>query len=110
MKKSLMIFSIAAIAALITCFSPMIVSAESICGKNGCQREGGANGTVFCSPHAAEYARENGLIFCGASGCNKYVTKSSRYCYNHQCHQNGCNNQKMSGSDYCSSHQPKKNA
>ncbi len=109
MKKGIMIFSIAAVVAIITCFIPVSVSAKSVCGRNGCRREGGANGTVFCSTHAAEYAREKGMVFCGASGCNKYVTKSSRYCYEHQCHKNGCNNQKKSGSDYCSSHQPKTN-
>ncbi len=109
MKKGMMIFSILVVAAVVSVFFPMVASANNICGWNGCRKEGGCNGTVFCKTHAAEYAKEEGLVFCGAARCTKYVTKSSRYCYTHQCRKSGCNNQKMSGSDYCSSHQPKKN-
>ncbi len=109
MKKSRIVLMIAVVLSSINAFSPVEVMAGTrVCGKNGCQRQGGANGTVYCATHAAELAREKGYVYCGAYGCNKYVTKSSRYCYEHQCHKNGCSNQKKSGSDYCSTHQPKK--
>ena len=109
MKKSRIILLIAVFTLLSICFAPIEVTARTnVCGKNGCQRQGGANGTVYCATHAAEVAREKGYVYCGAFGCNIYVTKNSRYCYEHQCHKNGCYNQKMSGSDYCSTHQSKK--
>lgn len=73
------------------------------CGKSGCNREKGGNGTIYCNSHASEYVSKEGYTTCSVSGCMKEATRGS-YCSSHACMRGGCNNKRVDGSNLCSTH------
>ena len=62
MSKGMMkMTAVALMAGLIITMFPVTASAgTSRCGKDGCNRSTGTNGTVYCDYHAAEYAKKEG--------------------------------------------------
>ena len=106
MKKLLLLVTIILLSVTV---SIPVYAKTGKCGKNGCRRDGGGNGTVFCDYHAAEYAREQGYKVCLESGCYKRRQKDSSYCSIHICDAKDCNKRATSDDGkYCSSHIPKK--
>ena len=73
------------------------------CGKSGCNREKGNNGTIYCSSHASEYVAKEGYTTCSVSGCMKKATRGI-YCSSHACMKGGCNNKRVEGSNLCAAH------
>lgn len=101
----------ALIAGLMFIILPITAKAgtNDICGKDGCNRKKGSNGTVYCDYHAAEYARNKGYKVCAVSGCYAGAQSKGSYCSKHTCREKNCYSKSVTGnSGYCSTHDPSK--
>lgn len=109
MSKGMMkMTAVALMAGLIITIFPVTASAgTSRCGKDGCNRSTGTNGTVYCDYHAAEYAKKEGYKVCSVSGCYDRAMSKGSYCSKHTCRERDCYNKSVTGSwGYCSKHDP----